>query len=200
MDWIWGHQYNNGYSTNDMFVMTGTGTFKTLTTDSVNHLAIQINNSDMSGAGSRIDFYNPINYQTSGTIKNFYDGSFWTMQIGTYNNPSTITIQNNNVIVGGTLTATNGVVSSSRNLLAPVAITVTASPFNFTNSAAGGTGGTNNVYVFVDGSGVTGSVAINGTTIFSALAGADATVPLQPGEYITVTYSIGTPVMKWKPF
>lgn len=101
---------------------------------------------------------------------------------------------------GGNGPFTNGVVSSSRNLLAPVAITVTASPFNFTNSAAVGTGGTNNVYVFVDGSGVTGSVAINGTTIFSALAGADATIPLQPGEYITVTYSIGTPVMKWKPF
>ena len=29
---------------------------------------------------------------------------------------------------------------------------------------------------------------------------ADATVPLQPGEYVTVTYSVGTPVMTWKPF
>jgi hypothetical protein len=100
----------------------------------------------------------------------------------------------------GTITATNGAVSFSRNLIAPVSISVTASPFNFTNSTAGGTGGTNNINVFVDGSGVTGSVAINGTTIFSALTGADATVPLQPGEYVTITYSIGTPVMKWKPF
>ena len=107
---------------------------------------------------------------------------------------------NTNLIVVGTITSSNGVVSVSRNLLAPVAISVTGSPFNFTNSVAGGTGGTNNVNVLVDGSGVTGSVAINGTTIFSALAGADATVPLQPGEYVTVTYSIGTPVMKWKPF
>ena len=99
------------------------------------------------------------------------------------------------VTVSNTITGTNGAVSFSRNLLAPVAISVTASPFNFTNSFA-----TNNIYVFVDGSGVTGSVALNGTTIFSALVGADATVPLQPGEYVTITYSIGTPVMKWKPF
>ena len=105
-----------------------------------------------------------------------------------------------NFIAGGTLTATNGVASNSRRLLAPVSISVTGSPFKWTNSVAGGSGGTNNVYVFIDGSGVTGSIGLNGTTIFSALAGADATVPLQPGEYVTVTYSIGTPVMFWKPF
>lgn len=104
------------------------------------------------------------------------------------------------IISKTTIAATNGVVSNSRLLLAPVVISVTGSPFNFTNSSAGGAGGTNNVFVFVDGSGVTGSVGLNGTTIFSSLAGADATVPLQPGEYVTVTYSIGTPVMKWKPF
>jgi hypothetical protein len=103
-------------------------------------------------------------------------------------------------IASPNVTATNGFVSNSRNLKAPVSISVTGSPLNFTNSSAGGTGGTNNVYVFIDGSGVTGSVGLNGTTIFSALVGADATVPLQPGEYVTVTYSIGTPVLTWKPF
>ena len=104
---------------------------------------------------------------------------------------------------GGTLTTMNGAASNSRRLLAPVSITVSSTPFTFYNSYTNGvnnTGGTNNIYVFVDGSGVTGSVALNGTTIFSALTGADATVPLQPGEYVTVTYSIGTPVMTWKPF
>lgn len=103
-------------------------------------------------------------------------------------------------ITSPNVTATNGFASTSRNLKAPVSISVTGSPLNFTNSSAGGTGGTNNVFVFIDGSGVTGSVALNGTTIFSALVGADATVPLQPGEYITCTYSLGTPVLTWKPF
>jgi hypothetical protein len=105
-----------------------------------------------------------------------------------------------NLIARGTGTFTNGVVSNSRRLLAPVSISVGGSPFNWTNSSAGGSGGTNNVYVFIDGSGVTGSVGLNGTTIFSGVTGADATVPLQPGEYVTVTYSVGTPVMFWKPF
>ena len=100
----------------------------------------------------------------------------------------------------GTGTFTNGVVSNSRRLLAPVSISVGGSPFNWTNSSAVGSGGTNNVYVFIDGSGVTGSVGLNGTTIFSGVTGADATVPLQPGEYVTCTFSVGTPIMFWKPF
>ena len=107
---------------------------------------------------------------------------------------------NGNANFAGTGTFTNGVVSNNRRLLAPVSISVGGSPFNWTNSPAGGSGGTNNVYVFIDGSGVTGSVGLNGTTIFSGVTGADATVPLQPGEYVTVTYSVGTPVMFWKPF
>ena len=32
------------------------------------------------------------------------------------------------------------------------------------------------------------------------MLGPDATAPLQPGEDVTVTYSVGTPVMTWKPF
>lgn len=100
-------------------------------------------------------------------------------------------------LTNGVIYAERGFASHSRNLLAPQTISVGASPFNWTNEVA--TAGTN-VFVFIDGSGVTGSVALNGTTIFSALAGADATVPLQPGEYVTVTYTIGTPTMTWKPW
>ncbi len=100
-------------------------------------------------------------------------------------------------LTNGVVYANRGFYSQSKNLLAPATISVGASPFSWTNYVS--TAGTN-VFVFVDGSGVTGSVAINGTTIYSALAGADATIPLQPGEYVTVTYTIGTPVMFWKPF
>jgi hypothetical protein len=94
----------------------------------------------------------------------------------------------------------SGVASSSKNLLAPTAITVGSTPFIFTNSVTSGVPGTNNIYVFIDGAGVTGTVGVNGTTIFSALVGANVTIPLQPNETVTVTYSVGTPVMKWKPF
>lgn len=97
------------------------------------------------------------------------------------------------------LISTNGIVSKAGNGVSPTTITVTASPANFTNSVANGAG-TNNVQVFIDGSGVTGTVKVNGTTIYSALVGADVNVILQPGEYVTVTYSIGTPVIKWKSF
>ena len=144
-------------------------------------------------------------FSTSGDTTMFkfnnYSGStFLTIRttgnvgIGTTNPAQKLTVIGS-ITASNTITATNGFVSLSCNLLAPVAISVTGSPFNFTNSFS-----TNNIYVFVDGSGVTGSVALNGTTIFSALVGADATIPLQPQEYVTVTYSVGTPVMKWKPF
>ncbi len=106
----------------------------------------------------------------------------------------------NNFIVPGYVAATNGFRSVARNLATPLAITVGSSPLLLTNSSATALGGTNNVFVFIDGAGVTGTVGINGTTVYSALAGADATIPLQPGEYVTVTWSVGTPVVKAKPF
>ncbi len=105
-----------------------------------------------------------------------------------------------NIKASGIITATNGFQSIARNLATPLAITVGSSPLLLTNSSATALGGTNNVFVFIDGAGVTGTVGINGTTIYSALAGADATVPLQPGEYCTITWTVGTPVVKAKPF
>lgn len=93
---------------------------------------------------------------------------------------------------GGVITATNGFVSYSSNLLASTSITVTASPFLWTNTL------TKNVYVFVDGSAVTGTIGINGTSIFSSMG--NSTVPLQPREYVTVTYTVGTPTARFKPF
>jgi len=98
------------------------------------------------------------------------------------------------------ITATAGFSSSARNLLAPIAITVGASPFNWTNSSASAGGGTNNVQVFLDANGATTALAYNGTTIFSALISGDHSVIIQPGEWLTVTYSIATPIMTFKPF
>jgi hypothetical protein len=155
--------------------------------------------SYVTNSGSATLFQNNNLLNSSAII----DSGSETKRLGNFDNTLQLLMPNvigGNVYFNGILTATNGVTSFSRNLVAPVAISVTATPFNFTNSSAGGTGGTNNINVFVDGSGVTGSVGLNGTTIFSALVGADATVPLQPGEYVTITYSVGTPVMKWKPF
>jgi hypothetical protein len=89
--------------------------------------------------------------------------------------------------------STNGVVSLSSNLLAPASITVAGSPFNWTNAF------NKDVFVFLDLSGATAtSVKINGTQVLGAVTGT-ATIPLQPNEYTTVTYSTGTPVMTWKP-
>ena len=151
-------------------------------------------NGTFAGYVRGVAFY----FNTAGTPRINPSANGIEFDATTLGSPTNITVLN--VYASGTAVATNGVVSNSRRLLAPVSISVTGSPFNWTNSSAGGTGGTNNVFVFIDGSGVTGSVGLNGTTIFSALVGADATVPLQPGEYVTVTYSIGTPVMTWKPF
>jgi len=96
------------------------------------------------------------------------------------------------------ITATAGFSSSARNLLAPIAITVGASPFNWTNSSASAGGGTNIVEVYIDGVSVTGTVAINGTTVFNTIG--QNTIRLQPGEYTTITYTLGTPTATFKNF
>lgn len=91
---------------------------------------------------------------------------------------------------------TNGVASYASNQLAAATVSVTASPFSWTNTT------TKNVFFLFDGDAATTSaIAVNGTTIFSsATAIPNATVPLQPGERVTVTYSAGTPTATWKPF
>jgi len=45
---------------------------------------------------------------------------------------------------------------------------------------------------------VTGTVGINGTTIFNTIG--QNTVALQPGEWTTITYTLGTPTATWKPY
>lgn len=95
-------------------------------------------------------------------------------------------------IATGTISATNGFASYSSNLLASTSITVGASPFLWTNSL------TKNVVVYVDGVSVTGTVGRNGSTVFGTIG--QNTVILQPGEWATVTYTLGSPTATFHPF
>lgn len=87
---------------------------------------------------------------------------------------------------------TAGVGSYSSNLLAWASITVGSSPFSWTNTT------TKNVFVGLDAAVAITSATVNGSGLFGAQT--DALIPLQPGEYTTVTYPAGAPTMRWKPF
>lgn len=84
---------------------------------------------------------------------------------------------------------TNGIASYKNATAANTSITVGASPFNYTNS----TGVT--IFVDIDANGSTTTVGRNGTTVFSALVNGDHEMILKNGGYLTVTYSIATPIM-----
>ncbi len=89
---------------------------------------------------------------------------------------------------------TLGVATSKNNKAAPTSITVSASPFSFTNTQPV------NIQVFLDANGATTALAYNGTTIFSSLVAGDHAAILQPGDWLTVTYSIATPIMTYREF
>lgn len=97
-----------------------------------------------------------------------------------------------NVFLRTSLFATNGLATYTSNKLAVTSITVTASPFNWTNNVG------INVFAFVNG-GTESDVSINGSTVFAGTLGGGQFVPLQPGEWTTITYSIA-PTMTWKPY
>jgi len=91
--------------------------------------------------------------------------------------------------------STNGFTSLAGRGAAPTAITVGASPFAYTYS------GTNNATVYVNNPvGVGSNVKLNGTTLFAGTATVQitATVNVQPGDVVTVTYT-STPLMSFKP-
>jgi hypothetical protein len=94
-----------------------------------------------------------------------------------------------------TITATNGFASYASNMVAPSSITFPATTVNWTNTFG------KNIFVFIDNAGVTGTVIkINGTQIASTLMTTGvATIPLQPNEFFSETYTIGTPTATWKP-
>lgn len=95
--------------------------------------------------------------------------------------PTTIST---NLFVGNKINATNGVATFYRT--SPTTITVAGSPVNWTNTT------TVNVSVYVDGVSVTGTVGINGTTIFNTI-GQCTVADVEPGDWVTITYTIGTP-------
>ncbi len=113
-------------------------------------------------------------------------------QIGTN---SQVTIDaSGNLSTVAIMSATNGMASYRSNSLAPFAFTFPATTVNWTNPINA------SIEVYIDNSGVTGTVIKkNGGQIASSLVG-DAIFGLQPGEYFSETFSVGTPVGKWSPF
>jgi len=88
------------------------------------------------------------------------------------------------------LQANGGLLSSRGNLSAPTSISVTASPFTYTDSDGF------NEEVFIVG-GTISLVKLNGTTIFTSAG--NTSIMIQPNETIQVTYT-GAPTMFKKPF
>lgn len=96
-------------------------------------------------------------------------------------------------IATGSIIATNGFLSSASNLLAPSSITFPATGAFWTNTTG------RNISVYIDNTGVTGTtVSINGSQVYSSLVG-DGRVDLEPGEYFSEVYTVGTPTAKIKP-
>lgn len=94
----------------------------------------------------------------------------------------------------GSLIVTNGFGSYRSNAVAPVAFTFPASNVNWTNPIDA------SIQVYIDNTGVTGTLfKKNGQQIFAALVG-DLQISLQPGEFFSETYTVGTPVGRWSPF
>jgi len=107
--------------------------------------------------------------------------------------PPALSLPTRAVNLGGLLTATNGISTLLSNLVAPTSITAPLTTVNWTNPINA------DIEVYIDNSGVTGtSIKKNGTQIFSSLIG-DVTIGLQPNETINLTYTVGTPSIKWSP-
>jgi hypothetical protein len=100
----------------------------------------------------------------------------------------------NSLIVPGLITATNGIATLRSNLLAPTAITFPNSTVNWTNPL------NCNIELYIDNTAVTGTaIKKNGTQIFGGLSN-DVTMHLQPGEFFSESYSVGTPSATFSPF
>ena len=93
------------------------------------------------------------------------------------------------------LSVTNIFATFSSNKLAPSSISFPASTVPWTNTFG------KNIFVLVDNTAITGTaILINGTQVSSSLTGGVNTIPLQPGEYFSETYTIGSPTATWKPY
>jgi hypothetical protein len=83
-----------------------------------------------------------------------------------------------------------GVESTQNNRAAVTSISPGASPYNWTNTFG------YNVFVWVQ-SGTVSDIKINGSSVFGSTG---QIIPMQPTEWITVTYSGGPPGMFYKAF
>jgi len=108
---------------------------------------------------------------------NLYSGSFiGNVGIGTNSPQCTLHVNGN-------------ISTASSNQLALTSVPVGATPCMWTNNQP------NNVFVFID-SGTVSEVDINDTAVFTSTG---HTIPLQPGEWVTVAYST-PPRILWKPW
>lgn len=89
-----------------------------------------------------------------------------------------------------------GLASGISNALPLIAIIFPATTVNWTNTFR------YNIIMYIDNTGVTGSVVKkNSTTIASSiLAGDLVTMPMKPGDYFSETYTVGTPTGNWEPW
>jgi hypothetical protein len=77
---------------------------------------------------------------------------------------------------------------------APGAVTVGASPFLFTNTTA------TDMRCFISGGGSSVAVGLNATTVAASFYALDYSLIIGPTEYITLTYSVGTPTLYTNKF
>jgi hypothetical protein len=122
-------------------------------------------------------------------------GDLWTSWgniIVTNASASQVLLTNGTGTFSGNLTVSGQLITRKSNGSSPTAITVTASPFTWTNTTGG------SVFVFVGCSGAV-TISINGSSIGTGASLTPSSYPLQTNETFTLGYT-GTPNMSWKPY
>ena len=97
----------------------------------------------------------------------------------------------NNLMVGGALTISNGVATTISNTLPAVAVSISSSPYFWTNTTPV------NLAVYLNR--LTGSVGYNGALLFGPVSNAPITIILQPNAFLSITNTVGTAVLNWHP-
>jgi hypothetical protein len=92
---------------------------------------------------------------------------------------------------GASLYASNGIVSLSSNKLAVTTVSVSGSPFHFTNTFS------KNIVVLLSRGELQG-VGVNNSLWSAALTNGVVPVPLEINEWVSITNTVA-PTMKWKP-
>lgn len=148
-----------------------------------------ITNSATSLSGYAADFFLGTRAMviTNGGLSSTVTSNSITTGQGTFNGGTSN-------YLGGVTISQSGIGSTLSNLSAPTSFTFPATTVNWTNPI------TTSIEVYIDNGAVTGTaIKKNGTTISSSVTG-DANLGLQPGEYFSETYTVGTPTGKWSPF